>query len=306
MDNWKKEIIMRKLTKLIVGMTLLCSCQKGNLDSVAFPGEHLDSYEFENYNDGELGISDPYAVTADKRTLVSMTSTDKSTGEEYTIFGVYIGDIATIATDTVIMYCHGQALHMDYYWTRATLLANIVEKYNYGVFMMDYRGYGMSTGASSEQGLYEDVDASIDWLIDHGVSPENTIYYGFSLGCIPVIDRALYRTDFKPSKIIIESPLASVANLTQRSLILNVDPAFVSTLVFDNAEKMKDISMPLQWWHGVEDDYIAIQNGELIYNNHKGIYKEAIRVEGANHGDIPTVFGYQNYIDRLENFIERE
>ena len=153
------------------------------------------------------------------------------------------------------MYCHGQSLHMDAYWARATMLANLQEKYHYGVLMMDYRGYGMSEGSSDEDGLTEDVDACITWLKDQGAEQSKTFYYGFSLGCIPVIDRAAYREDFVPNKIILEAPLASVENLANTSTIINVDPGYMSTLKFENAESIKDVTVPLLWMHGIEDTY---------------------------------------------------
>lgn len=296
---------MKKLIIYMLAGFAIVSCEKPNLDGLAFPSQRLDEYAFENYDAGDRAVPDEYAITAENRTLVSMTSTDATTGDTYTIYGVYIGDMATISTDTVIMYCHGQSLHMDAYWPRVTLLANIVDKYHYGVFMMDYRGYGKSEGNPTEQGLYEDVDASIDWLKSMGADQSRTFYYGFSLGCIPVIDRSAYREDFKPAKIILESPLASVDNLAHSSLILNVDPNFVSSLEFDNAEKIKDVEAPLLWLHGVEDDYIEIENGELIYENHSGVFKEAERVEGAGHEDVPKTMEYEAYLNRLETYIKQ-
>jgi len=295
---------MRNILLYITAATLLLACKKVKLDALAFPSERLDSYQFENYDAGDASVPEEYAVSSDRYSLIAMQSKDVTTGEEYTIYGVYIGDTATIATDTVIMYSHGQSLHMDAYWPRATLLASLVEKYHYGVFMMDFRGYGMSEGDATEQGLYEDVDASIDWLISKGANADQTFYYGYSLGCIPTIDRAAYRTDFRPTKVILESPLASVENLTNSSLILNVDPKYVSTLEFNNAEKIKDVPMPLLWIHGEEDDYIAIENGELIYQNHQGSYKDAIRVPVAGHSNIPEIMGYSNYLQQVENYIK--
>jgi pimeloyl-ACP methyl ester carboxylesterase len=297
---------MKKLSILLFVIIAFLGCKKAKLDALAFPSAQLDAYEFEEYDAGDAAVPAEYAVDTSNRTLVSMTSTDQNTGDTYTIYGVYIGDMSTISEDTVIMYCHGQSLHMDAYWPRATLLASLVNQHHYGVFMMDYRGYGMSEGTASEQGLYEDVDASIDWLIDQGAQPEKTFYYGFSLGCIPVIDRAAFRTDFIPNKIIIESPLASVAHLAQSSLILNINPSYVSTLEFDNAEKMKSVNIPLLWYHGEEDDYIAIENGEIIYNNHSGTFKESKRVPVAGHGNIPATIGYADYIKQLEDFIRQE
>lgn len=296
---------MKKYTVVFGILLMLVGCEKPNLDALAFPSKKLDHYAFEEYNAGKESVPDDYAVEASNRTLISMNSVDQLTGASYKIYGVYIGDLSTIESDTVIMYCHGQAAHMDFYWPRATLLANLISTHHYGVFMMDYRGYGMSEGTATEQGLNEDVDASINWFISQGVEQTKTIYYGFSLGCIPIINRTAERNDFKPSKIILEAPLASVENLIHSSLLINVDPKFLSTLTFNNAEKIKEVDVPLLWLHGKEDDYIAIENGALIYANYNGDFKQAIRVPGGNHGDIPAVMGYENYLKELEKFIRQ-
>ena len=169
--------------------------------------------------------------------------------------------------------------------------------------MIDYRGYGMSEGTSTEQGLYEDADAAIDWLISHGATADKTIYYGFSLGAIPIIDRAAYRTDFKPTRIILESPLASVQNLVDNSTLMNVNADFVTDLGFENSEKIKEVSCPLLWMHGKEDSYIDIQNGELIYANYGGTNKTAYRVDDSDHSEVPGKMGYETYISNLLNYI---
>ncbi len=282
---------------------MLFSCKKMTLDSLAFPSETVDSYLFEGFADGEIEIPASYNLTAADRTLIEFMSTDAETGDQYKLYGVYIGNIATIATDTVILYLHGQSKHMDYYWSRATLLANVGGKLNYGVFMIDYRGYGMSEGKSTEQGLYEDADAAINWLIAHGATQNKTIYYGFSLGAIPTIDRAAYRTDFKPNRIIIESPLASVQNLVDNSTLMNVNADFVTDLSFENSEKIKLITCPLLWIHGKEDSYVDIQNGELIFANYGGTNKTAYRVDGSDHAEVPVKMGYTTYVANVLNYI---
>jgi len=294
--------------KNILFLTLLfsvLSCKKVVLDQLAFPSEKLESYQFEAYDAGNQDVPDEYSVEPTMRTLVTMQSKDSSTGKNYTIYGVYIGDTATISSDTIILYCHGQSLHMDIYYPRATMLAHTNGKHNYGVFMMDYRGYGMSEGESDEMGLSEDVDAAINWLKNRGATGEKTIYYGFSLGCIPVIERAAFKTDFTPAKIILEAPLASVANLAHSSTIINVDPIFISTLKFNNAENIKSVAEPLLWLHGIEDDYIAISNGQLIFDNHTGKYKEGIKVVDAGHSNIPSTFGFEKYVAKMGSFIRQ-
>ncbi|MDC3252987.1 alpha/beta hydrolase [Crocinitomicaceae bacterium] len=293
---------MKQLFLLLLTVLFLSSCEEITLDSLAFPSQSLDYYEFENY-DGELSIPDTMLADASNYTLVEMNSLDQQTGESYKIYGLYIGDTSNIATDTIVLYAHGQSLHMDNYFSRASLLANVGGKYNYGVFMYDFRGYGMSEGASTEMGLFEDGDAAIDWLKSHGANPNKTIYYGYSLGAIPLIDRAAYREDFKPSKLIVEAPIASVQYLVDASTGINVYSDFVTSLEFESAEKMRDVDAELLWLHGKADTYIAIENGEMIYSNYMGSYKRAIRVEGAEHSLVPSTMGYVSYLNDLLDFI---
>lgn len=292
---------MYRLSFLVIVLTII-GCNKVRLDGLAFPSEQLDQYDFEAAV-GEIEIADSMLADPANYTLLSFNSHSEENNEDYTIYGLFIGDTASISTDTLIVYFHGQAKHMDYYFTRASLLANVGGKYNYNVLMMDYRGYGMSEGQSSELGLYEDADAIIDWLKSKNVDQQKTFFYGYSLGAIPAIDRIANRTDFQPRKLILESPLASVANLVENSTILQVDPDYVTDLKFENAEKIKDVSQPLLWFHGVEDTYVSIDNGEIIYANHGGAVKYAERVENSDHSEVPIVYGLTNYLNRLLTFI---
>jgi len=292
---------MRLLT-LFYLILILTACKKINLDGLAFPSEKLDSYAFENA-EGEVIIHDSLLATSDNYSLMTFNSIDANTGQLYRIYGVFIGDTTTITTDTLLVYFHGQSKHMDHYFSRASLLANVGGKYNYNVLMMDYRGYGMSEGLSSEQGLFEDANAVIDWIQEQGVNPQKTVFYGYSLGAIPAIDRMAYRSDFQPAKLIIEAPLASVEYLVHSSTIIQVNPDFVTNLDFENAEKIKDVDEPLLWMHGAEDTYVAIENGEIIYNNHGGSVKEAQRVSECDHSEVPIIMGVDLYLERILNFI---
>ena len=52
-----------------------------------------------------------------------------------------------------------------------------------GVVLVEYRGYGASTGASpSEEGLYADAEAALDLLAARGVGPDHIVLWGTSLG----------------------------------------------------------------------------------------------------------------------------
>jgi len=55
--------------------------------------------------------------------------------------------------DTVIVYFHGKSQNLDYYWPRVRLLFAS----GYPVFVIDYQGFGASTGSTTEQGLFDNT-----------------------------------------------------------------------------------------------------------------------------------------------------
>lgn len=282
------------------------SCAK--LDPLVFRGEKIDSYLLENYKEGTDmdDMPNSYDIAESYTSLFTLQSKLATESESTTIHALYIGDLNTITTDTIIVYCHGQSKHMDAYWPRTKLLANIGGKNNYGVLTFDYRGYGLSEGSSTEATLYQDTKTILNWLKSKNVNSENVIMYGFSLGSVPATEMAAYFNDFKPNKLILESPMASAANLSEEATIINLSSDFLTTLKFDNAEKIKQVDQPFFLLHGELDDYLKITNGEIIYNNYTGAKSHFERVPNAYHGTngVPQNLGYQNYINLLDDFIK--
>ena len=78
-----------------------------------------------------------------------------------------------------IIYFHGNAgnyaqrIYKAIYYIRA----------GYGVLLAEYRGYGGNDGDISEEGLYLDARAQINWLVNEKKLSENDIIiYGESIG----------------------------------------------------------------------------------------------------------------------------
>lgn len=288
---------MRYIVFLIIVFGLT-GCIK--LNDIAFYNEAITDYLLDDYNtDLDFKLDSTYNVQNIHEFSVNSNGFD--------IAAIYIGELSDIDTDTIILYCHGQTRHMDHYWQRAKLLANCGGKERYGVLMFDYRGYGKSEGTPTEQGMYEDVRAAYQWLLNEGASSQRIIIYGFSLGSAPATDLAAYGMSNEfPVKLILESPFASTDFIAQESTLIEVSASYITDLEFDNAEKIKLVDQPLMWMHGIEDDYVAITNGEAIISNYSGIDSTYVRVEGANHGQdgVPQTMGYQNYLNAVQEFIE--
>jgi hypothetical protein len=87
---------------------------------------------------------------------------------------------------------------------------------------------------------------------------------------------------------------------------LSMPGSFFTNLKIDNAEEIKTISQPFCWIHGTNDNFLNINtHGELVYKNYNGSYKEAQRVSGADHGEVPEKMGFDNYLNTLSTFIKK-
>ncbi|MBA3682409.1 MAG: hypothetical protein H0W73_14795 [Bacteroidetes bacterium] len=132
----------------------ISSCLK--LDSNLYNNDNkIKEYKLDNYAGEQDFILDAsYNIPPNFISLFPLYSQADDESEATTIHALYIGDITKINTDTVILYCHGNKWHMDFYWQRAKLLAHINGKNKYGILMLDYRGYGLSEGKPTEKGMY--------------------------------------------------------------------------------------------------------------------------------------------------------
>lgn len=308
MKNIFNNYVGSSLLKLlcIAPLFLLSSCLR--LDSNLYNLEDkITEYKWDKYtNVQDFKLDESYKIQDSMMHLFTLDSKGTDDKKSYKIYAMYIGDINKIATDTVIMYCHGNKWHMDFYWQRAKLLAHTGYKHRYGVLMIDYRGYGLSDGPPSEAGLYTDVDASLQWLKSKGLSNQRLIMYGFSMGTSAATELTAHPRCMSPNKLILEAPFASEAVMTADGAGLNVPGSYVSNLKIDNAEEIKLVKQDLCWIHGTNDNFLNIKtHGEVVYKNHGGTYKEAHRIEGADHGEIPATFGFLNYSEMVEKFVVR-
>lgn len=311
--NFKAERNMKTIKAYyLIGCTaillLFGSCMRLD-DNLFNPNDTITAYQFDNYT-GEVDfrLDNSYAISPGLINLFTLTSQTPGETERHNIYAVYIGDINRIATDTVIMYCHGNRDHMDFYWQRAKLLAHTGQKNRYGVLMIDYRGYGLSEGEASEAGLYADLNAALDWLQQRGLTDDRLVLYGFSMGTAPATEAAANPGNFamRPSKLILEAPFASAAVMVQDASRLSIPATYVTDLKIDNAEEIKKVQQPFLWLHGVADAFLNIRtHGEVVYKNYGGSYKKAVQVPGADHGEIPLKMGYTQYLNEVNSFIRR-
>jgi pimeloyl-ACP methyl ester carboxylesterase len=185
-------------------------------------------------------------------------------------------------------------------------LANVGGKHRFGVLMFDYRGYGMSEGKSSEKNIYADAEAALKWLQSNGLTSSRLIVYGYSLGSAPSTEIASSTYSLQPIKLLLEAPFASSEVMVQDAGKLALPGSYFTNAKINNADKIKQVKIPFMWMHGTADSFLSIQtHGEVLFKNYGGTKGEAYRIAGAEHGDLPLVFGYNNYINAIHDFITK-
>lgn len=295
--------------KLLVSFILLLflsSCMK--LDQNLFNEDNeITAYLLDDYQgEQDFRLDQSFDIPPSLIHLLTLDSQLPDETAPVQIRAVYIGDQNKISSDTVILYCHGNKWHMDFYWQRAKLLAHVNEKNRYGVLMMDYRGYGLSEGTPSEEGMYADVESCLKWLKENGLTDERLIMYGFSLGSAPTCELSSRPRHLWPAKIVLEAPFASAEVMVQDASRLNMPASYFTDLKIDNAEEIKKVSAPLLWIHGDEDNFLNYKtHGMVVFKNHPGSHNQKFLVSGADHGEVPEKMGFQNYLNLLKLFITK-
>lgn len=296
--------MLKKVIALMVLSSILLGCNK-RLDSFLFNPTQLSEYALDNFSGPvSLDLYGQYNVPLEKIHEISFTIQQDSDPLE--IFGIYTGDLNNIATDTVILYCHGNRDHIDFYWPRQKIYSNLGGPSRYGVFMIDYPGYGKSEGSPSEEGMYESVKGALQWLKNQGLTDDRLIMIGFSLGSAPVC-KVAGEKDFPlvPSRIILEAPFASAEKMIQDAALLAMPSSYFVNLEINNAELIQFVETPLFWIHGEADDFLEIEkHGRIVYLNHGGLSHSYVTVPGGGHESTPAVYGFANYSQAFLNFIQ--
>ena len=110
---------------------------------------------------------------------------------------------------------HGNAGNIGH---RIPIAKVIEENSGCSVLMLEYRGYGMSTGVPNEEGLVIDAQTGLDWIRNGRETKGNRILvYGQSLGgavAIQLVDRNQEAGDV--AGLVLENTFTSIRDMIPR------------------------------------------------------------------------------------------
>lgn len=186
----------------------------------------------------------------------------------------------------LILYFHGNTRSIKG-WAK---YAKDFFRYQYDVVLVDYRGFGKSTGKRSEHDMLKDMQFVYSSLTQQ--YPEHhMIVYGRSMGSGFA---AKVASDNKPRYLILDAPYFSFKKTVERFLPM-LPVKYVLRFHLRTDKWIRHVNCHTYILHGTKDWLIPIKNSrklQAIAPNKITL----IRIEGGGHNNLPSFPEYHNFL----------
>lgn len=196
-------------------------------------------------------------------------------------------------SEIVLLWFHGNAGNLS---QRAGLMLELA-RIPAQVFIVDYRGYGRSTGRPNEKGLYRDARAAWRYLTeDRDIDGHRIVILGKSLGGAVAVDLA---TEVAPAGLIVESSFTSIPEMAAHHYPFI--PRWLVRTQMNSLAKIGGIECPIMVIHSPADEVVPYTHGERLFQAAEGD-KQFFEVPGAGHNELWLVGGAE-YFEALREFL---
>ena len=198
----------------------------------------------------------------------------------------------------------------------------------YSTLIIDYRGYGQSTGKPSEAGTYRDAEAAWRWLTaTRGIKASDIVLFGESLGGAVaswLAARLSRIPDPSPEgrrEVRASSPPSgerSEARITPRALILastftsvndlgtEVYPflpvRLISRIGYDNRANLQAAQVPVLIAHSPRDELIPYAHGRRLFDAARQP-KQFLELAGGHNDGF--IFMRESWVQALGDFLDQ-
>lgn len=260
---------------LVLGLGgLLGSCVQ--LDPLMFAGDpaSLEDYDFTS----ELlnGI-DPSRITSE---LIPVGNTRDE------LHVIYVArDVAKLdsrvdpSLEMAVLFSHGNRGNMTRYWDRV----GYFEQMGFHVVTYDYRGYGASSGQTSEAHLRQDVETTYDYALSRGA--RTVLSVGYSMGGVPAIWLCSPDSGRAVIGCFTESTFASNDAVIEQAVGYDL-PGESLMEPLDNESRIATVRVPFLLMHGTLDDRVSFDNALRLW--------DAVQSNHPLNTFYPVIAGHRN------------
>jgi fermentation-respiration switch protein FrsA (DUF1100 family) len=189
-----------------------------------------------------------------------------------------------------LLYLHGNAGNLEHCGEKLRPFLDA----GLGVLALDYRGYGMSQGKPTEQGIYADARAALDFL-----PPTPVILYGESLGSGVAMQMAVERPI---TALILEAPFTSIGDAGAVHYPW-LPTRWLSIDKFDSAAKIAKVNAPILIMHGERDPTVPAAHGRRLLAL-AGAKAEGFFFPDGDHVNLHELGSAQQVLDFIKRHVK--
>lgn len=189
----------------------------------------------------------------------------------------------------VVLYFHGNAGSLRGW---GTLAPDFISK-GYSLFIIDYRGFGKSTGKISEQALHEDAQAAYNYLLQL-YSPQDIIIYGRSIGTGLATRLA---SEVQSRMLILETPFYSFVHVAGYHFAF-LPVSLLLKYTFQSDKWIDKVNVPVYIIHGTADEVVPYTSG-LKLAEKAGSKATMITIKGGSHNNLSAFPQYHQVMEEV-------
>lgn len=156
-----------------------------------------------------------------------------------------------------VLHLHGNAGNISH---RLAWLP-ILQRAGVGALLLEYRGYGQSEGAPSEDGLHLDAQAGWDWLRgERGLPAERILLFGESLGGAVA---ARLATEVDAAGLVLFSAFTSVPDIAAHHYRW-LPVRQLARLWFPTGDYLASTRMPVLLMHSPDDEIVPFAHAHAL------------------------------------------
>jgi len=203
--------------------------------------------------------------------------------------------VPAVSARGTLLFLHGNAGNIAH---RLESI-QIFNRLGLDVLILDYRGYGESTGTPTEEGTYRDAMAVWRYLTqERGVDSARIVIFGRSIGGSIA---AWLATQVEPAAVILESSFTSAMDVANEYYFW-LPTRWIVRFRYDTRAYVANIRRPVLIAHSRADEIIGFHHARRIYAA-ANAPKEMLVMRGG-HNDGFYVTG-SDYVDGIARFIDQ-
>jgi uncharacterized protein len=195
----------------------------------------------------------------------------------------------------IVLFFHGNAGNISH---RLDYLL-MFNQLGYATLIVDYRGYGRSSGTPSEQGTYRDALAAWQWLAHkRGAAAQDIIIAGESLGGAVA---SWLAAQHAPRALLLMSTFTSVPDLAAQ-LYPFMPVRLIARFSYDNLANLRRINSPLLVAHSRDDEIVPFAHGQALFAAAAGP-RQFLEMRGGHNEAF--IFAREEWRNMVAAFLER-